>query len=188
MRINLLPKEYRPQPLVNPFRLTLMLVTSILVFCSLVFSIFQYSNLQYNKEQLREVKKQLELLKSTEEKLNQIEQISSNIKKISEEIELVKKEYRNYLDVINNVVISMPNQMWIMDLSINNKGIIVVRGETLDFVLIGDLLKRIEAIQDFKRIKLKKISENKIDELLTYSFEIELSLEEAAKNERKKRK
>ncbi|HOJ77002.1 MAG TPA: PilN domain-containing protein [Bacillota bacterium] len=180
MRINLLPLEYRPQPLINPMRLVMMIIGSCLFFITILVSLFYYLNIQNSKVLLDGVNKELEILRPSEEKLNRVEQLASRIDKNKNEIEQIKNNYQNYVDNISNVVVSLPEQLWLRKFELNNNGKISIEGSTLDFVIVGHFLNRLEENDLFNKVKLNRIEETRAGEennkMVYYNYSIELGI------------
>lgn len=181
MKINLLPQEFRPQPLVSPIRLLVMIVGLVLIFISFAAMGFQYFQLSQEKEQLRNLQTQLELQQEQLAEANKIEEIYNEVKKRQETVKKILDSYPRYHLLLSEMASTLKPDIWLTEVQFNQDGFLEIRGEAILFPVIGDFLKNLIRTEDYKTARLLKVSEREIlDSEPVYSFEIEVSTGEGA--------
>lgn len=186
MRINLLPPEYRPQPVINPVRLVVMIVGSIVCLASLGFAIYQYSLLHFNRIKLDNVKKELSTYDVYKAQLETIDKLQTQVDTYKKELKQFEDVYQLHLQIINGIAGSLSEQVWINKLKIASDGKIALEGGALDFVLVGHVLEKLNKMKEINLCKLKEIKEVKNETLTTYDFIIEMNSGRALQYGRKK--
>jgi len=173
MRINLLPQEYRPQPLINPKRLFLMIISGVLALSSIGFAFFEYTSINANKRDLQSIKQQLTALESKKDLLQKVEALQQEIEKFKKEVKTIEGYYNQPVMLLDRMTAAMPEHIWLENLKLGTDGKIQIRAHTLDFVIISDLLDNLKKTGIFQEVKLLKIDEEKNEDsgLTTYSFE-----------------
>lgn len=175
MRINLLPPEYRPQPIINPVRLGIMIIGSVACLVALGFGIYQYTTLHFNKVKLDNVKRELSSYDAYKAKLQEIDNLQAQVDVYKKELKQFEDLYQLHLQIMNGIAGSLSEQVWISKLTIAPDGKIMIEGGALDFVLVGSALEKLEMIKEISSCKLKEIKEVEAKELTTYDFIIELN-------------
>jgi len=180
MRINLLPPEERPQPLINPRRLTLMIGGGVLVFVAIGFAVLQFNGWRTARQEAALVEKRLEIMRGFEAQLKRYEELRRQVEQAKKEIETVKDSYQLEPRLIEAVAAVTPENIWLGEIASGADGAIKIKGDSLDFALIGDFLEKLQRTKQFTEIKLVKITENDEEDYRSYGFEINLNTGRAA--------
>lgn len=177
MRINLLPEQYRPEPLINPFRLTLLIICSILVFGGAVWMLVQSFQLNTEKELLATVTQQVDSYQGTLREISAYEQRLQSLTQRLAQVEQIKAAYFQYPLVLKRLAGALEEDMWFSSVDMTALGQFTVSGKSLIFPRIGGLLKNLQNIPELQEVKLTQVSAVEENELDMYNFSIKLKPE-----------
>lgn len=183
MRINLLPQEFRPQPLVSPTRLLVMIIGSILVIGSVVGVIYQVFQLKMEEDTLANVTAQLEVRKASMAEVAEIEAKLQEITKRQDEIKKIMETYPEYPVLIKVIAGALKNSdIWLTDTTMASDGIFKITGKTIVFPVIGDFLKKLTESGIYQSARLTDVTEEKEKDKFNtvYTFNIEVATGEGA--------
>lgn len=174
MKIDLLPPEYRPQPVIQPVRLAGMIVGGILCLISLGFAAYQYRLARVADVQLQTVRQELASYQGYQQQLRRIDDLRRKVATYRLELKEFEDIYQPYLTLMKGIAAALPGSVWLEQVRINTDGVIALQGESLDFALVGSFLERLYQLDSIQSCKLQKITEVKKDKLTSYHFEIQL--------------
>ncbi|HYH01778.1 MAG TPA: PilN domain-containing protein [Bacillota bacterium] len=177
MRINLLPEQYRPEPLINPFRLTLLIVCSILVFGGAVWLLIQSFQLKTEEELLATVNQQVDSYQGTLREISAYEQRLQSLTQRLTQVEKIKTAYFQYPLVLKRLAGALEEDMWFNSVDMTALGQFNVAGRTLIFPRISGLLKNLQSVPELQEVKLTQVSAIEENELDLYNFTIKLKPE-----------
>lgn len=175
MRINLLPYEYRPQPLVDSKRILFMILGSVLLFASLFTAFYCYLQFSNTEQALNSANDQWDSMKSEKQKIDQAEQRMAEIQKVQDEVNNIKKLYPEYSRYLNGFANSLVDELWLMNIQFA-PGKIDVKGNSMSFAIIGDLLRNLDK-QSFKTIRLSQVSQQTTETVEHYEFDINIEIQ-----------
>jgi Tfp pilus assembly protein PilN len=177
MRINLLPEQYRPEPAVNPLRLSILIVGAVLIFIAGIWLFVQSSQLQTEKQILAGVNQQIDSYQSTIQEIKQYETKLQILKQRLDEIEKIKTAYLQYPSVLKKLAGALTDDMWLSSVNMPPLGTVTINGKSLIFTNISGLVKNLNETSGLSNVKLANVSsdaqgEGDVAEL--YSFSLKL--------------
>jgi Tfp pilus assembly protein PilN len=157
MRINLLPEQYRPEPLVNPLRLAILISCSLLLFGGLIWWGLQMLTLG-NEEQLRDATvQQINSYQPTMAEITRYEQRLTALHKQLGEVQKIKDAYRQYPLVLKRLAGSLEANMWYDSINMQPVAAFDVKGKSLLFPTIAGLIDNLQAVPDLSEVKLTQV-------------------------------
>jgi Tfp pilus assembly protein PilN len=178
MRINLLPEQYRPEPAVNPVRLSIFIVGAVLIFIAGIWTIIQSSKLQSEKQMLATVMQQIDSYQSTIREIESYEAKLKVLKQRLSEINKIKSAYLQYPFVLKKLAGALTEDMWLNSVNMPPLGTITINGKSLLFTNISGLVKNLNETPGLSDVKLSNVSaedtgeENNLTK--TFSFSLKL--------------
>lgn len=176
MRVNLLPVEYRPQPLFDSKRIFIVALASFLVVCSLGGAFFLFLQAQYARDTLAAVTQQREALETERQKVEAVEKRVTDLQKRLDDVANIKKSYPNYVTYLNTFGNALGAEVWLRNTSFS-AGQVSLEGSSLSFAIIGDLLKNLSQ-ENFPAVRLNRIAEQKKEQLTYYDFAVSIRIKE----------
>lgn len=182
MKINLLPQEFRPQPLISPARLIIVLIGSVLLVISLSGLVYQYFQYNNEKNNLANISAQLERQQTMLAEVNSIEQKFQEIKKRQDIINKILDSYPKYNSLLQKLAFALKSDIWLDNTNLASDGLFVIKGKAISFPIIGDYLKSLTQSDVYQAARLNNVSVVKEDERSkpVYTFEIEVKTGEGA--------
>jgi len=168
-QVNLLPDEFIARGLVGKLKKKLLvflfLVILIVVFLGAIF----FVKLNYKNIYLSELKQRMQELKpaaqAVRNKLLKVQMLKSQ----------VNSQFM-ILDSITDLVKAIPDGCTLSTLSINEQGVLVIRGQAKDLQQVLDFVVTLNKSQYFKNSHLNYSSRRKVREEETLDFEIQSGL------------
>lgn len=176
MRINLLPLDYRPQPLLESKRILLITVASFLVCCSLFGTLYFYIQKSMTESNINNLTQQLNSLQSEKIKIENSEKRFTEIKKRLDEVDSIQKSYPPFILYLNKLANSLAPELWLKSIDFSS-GSIQINGDSLSFSMVGDMLRNLSK-QQFQSVRLTKVTEGNAESLKFYEFSLEISTQE----------
>lgn len=174
MRINLLPVQYRPEPLINPLRLTVMLVCGFLTFGTAIWLLILTMQLGTEKQRIATVEQQINNYKGTVQQIDQYEKRLASLKQRLAQVEKIKAAYFQYPFVLKRVAGSLKDEMWVDSIDMTALDSFQINGKSLIFPNIGGLLKNLQKLPDLHDVKLTQLAAADTADLEVYNFAIKL--------------
>lgn len=180
MKINLLPQEFRPQPLVSPVRLGIIIGGMVLILVALAGVVWQYLVLRNEERMIANYTVQLEIRKAALAEANDIEARLNKLKQRQAAINKIIETYPEYPVLLKTLVGALRNDVWLTSVEATTDGFFKIRGETLFFNFIGDFLKGLSQSETYQSARLINVDEVDNDGVTTYSFQIDIETGEGA--------
>jgi Tfp pilus assembly protein PilN len=179
MRINLLPEQYRPEPVVNPLRLSILIVGAVLIFVAGIWLFVQSSQLQTEKQMLAAVGQQIDSYQSTIQEIKQYETKLQILKQRLGEIDRIKSAYLQYPFVLKKLAGALTDDMWLSSLNMPPLGTVTINGKSLVFTNISGLVKNLNETAGLSGIKLSNVTSDSSESntVKLYSFSLKLKTE-----------
>lgn len=174
MRINLLPEQYRPEPLINPLRLTLMLVCGFLVFGSAIWLLLLSMQLGTEEQRIVSLDQQINNYKATLAQIDQYERRLTSLKERLGQVEKIKAAYFQYPFVLKRVAGALKDEMWVDSINMAALEAFQINGKSLIFPNIGGLLKNLQKLPELHDVKLTQLAAADVEDLEVYDFAIKL--------------
>jgi Tfp pilus assembly protein PilN len=174
MRINLLPEQYRPEPLINPFRLSLLIICSVVLFGGLIWILTLHMNLGTEKQLLAAATQQIASYQTTMREISRCEQRLAALRKQLDEVQKIQDAYRQYPLVLKRLAGSLEHDMWYDSLNMQALNPFEVTGKALLFPTIAGLIDNLQANPDLTRVKLTQVNAVEADTINYYSFALKL--------------
>jgi Tfp pilus assembly protein PilN len=174
MRINLLPQQYRPEPLINPFRLTLLIICSVLLCGGLAWMALQVLTLGGEKQLLATADQQIVSYQSTMAEITRCEQRLAALRKQLGEVQKIQDAYQQYPLVLKRLAGSLEDDMWYDSINMQAAAAFEVRGKSLLFPTIAGLIDNLQAVPDLTAVKLTQVTAVESDGTDYYSFAFKL--------------
>ncbi|HBF38962.1 MAG TPA: hypothetical protein DDW50_16800 [Firmicutes bacterium] len=176
MRIDLLPRELQPQPLMNPVRIMRTMIAIVLIaaaFSGLIYEYFQYttakSNLQQITQQALSYQSMLLEVQTAAQKKQQLADENAKFVKLN-------SYYSAYPDLLNQMAAAAPNKVWLTETDFPAPGgTIAMNGRSLNFSLVGDFLTNLKKSAAFKAVQLSQIRKTVQDKVTCYDFSIQIT-------------
>jgi Tfp pilus assembly protein PilN len=174
MRINLLPEQYRPEPLINPLRLSLLITCSVLLFGGLIWIGLQHLTLGDEKQSLATATQQIASYQPTMREITRSEQRLAALRKQLGEVQKIQDAYRQYPLVLKRLAGSLEHDMWYDSINMQALNPFEVKGKTVLFPTIAGLIDNLQAVPDLTAVKLTQVDRVETDGLDYYSFALKL--------------
>ncbi|HEY8464567.1 MAG TPA: PilN domain-containing protein [Bacillota bacterium] len=174
MRINLLPEEYRPQPVINPFRLTVLITCSVLVFTGVIWLLVQNFQLRTEKQLLASVNQQVDSYQEVLREISRYEKRLQSLKQRLAEVDQIKTAYFQYPLVLKRLAGTLERDMWLNRLDMPALEQFTVNGKSLVFPDIGRLLQNLQNLPELAEVKLTQVTTDTDSEFELYNFLIKL--------------
>ena len=177
MRINLLPEQYRPEPAVNPLRLSMLIVGAVLIFIAGIWLFVQSSQLQMEKQILAGVSQQIDSYQLTIQEIKQYETKLQILKQRLGEIEKIKTAYLQYPSVLKKLAGALTDDMWLSSVNMPPLGMVTINGKSLIFTNISGLVNNLNETSGLSNVKLANVTSDdpgEGDVVKLYSFSLKL--------------
>jgi Tfp pilus assembly protein PilN len=174
MRINLLPEQYRPEPLINPFRLSLLIICSVLLFGGLIWIVTLHLNLGTEKQLLAAATRQIASYQPTMQEISRCEQRLAALRKQLDAVQKIQDAYRQYPLVLKRLAGSLEHDMWYDSINMQALNPFEVKGKTLLFPTIAGLVDNLQADPDLTQVKLTQVDSIEEETVDYYSFTLKL--------------
>ena len=174
MRINLLPQEYRPKQQVNFMNLVILFGGLGLFIVAAGFGVYEYFSYQELIQELSSIEQQITFLRPQMEEAQKLEQTQAELIKLQGEFEKIKGFYQPQLGIFNSLEVIIPENIWLDELTVDQKGKVTVTGQSLDIPLIGNFLNKINLSEFYQSTSLKEIKLLDKDKLTSYQFDLEM--------------
>lgn len=174
MRINLLPPEYRPQPLVELRRVFLLTAAIIVFLVSLVFFGWNYLTCNNLAEQITVLEGQIAAYEPALAELEGLEAFIAKVRQWEDEVEKIGGLYPRHQQFLWSLAAALPQEAWLTEVAITSGRKLSIRGNSLNFLAIGRLLENINGVAFFRSSFLKEMHEVTQDEVTSYQFAIEI--------------
>ena len=174
MRINLLPPEYHPQPLIELRRVLLLTVAIVVLLSSLAFFGWYYLTCNNLAERIAELEGQIAVYEPAMAELEGIEAFIEKVRQWEREMERIKRLYPPHQQLLWSLAAALPREIWLTEVEIAPGQRVTVRGNSLNFQAMGRLLEEINSVKYFQSSVLKEVREVTSDEITAYHFEIEI--------------
>ncbi|MGD8401355.1 MAG: hypothetical protein PVH64_10570 [Bacillota bacterium] len=174
MRINLLPEQYRPEPLINPFRLTLLIICSVLLCVGLTWMAVQTLTLGNEKQLLETANQQIVSYQSTMAEIIRCEQRLAALRKQLNEVQKIQDAYHQYPLVLKRLAGSLEHDMWYDSINMQAAAAFEVKGKSLLFPTIAGLIDNLQALPDLTAVKLTQVNTVESEGTDYYSFAFKL--------------
>jgi Tfp pilus assembly protein PilN len=177
MRINLLPEQYRPEPAVNPLRLSVLIVGAVIIFIGGIWLFVQSSQLQTEKQLLAAVNQQIDTYQSTLQDIKQYETKLQVLKQRLGEIEKIKAAYLQYPFVLKKLAGALTDDMWLSSVNMPPLGTVTINGKSLVFTNISGLVKNLNETAGLSDVKLSSVTSEDSgegDAVKLYSFSLKV--------------
>jgi Tfp pilus assembly protein PilN len=122
MKINLLPKEYRPQPAVSFPRLLFVIIFIVAIFGTGCFLALESLSLNEMDANISKVDQDLNLYGQQYLSVKVIEDQETAITKAKQDIDAVSKPYVPVNQYLGEIVAPLPDKVWLKSLTIDDKG------------------------------------------------------------------
>lgn len=178
MKINLLPAEYRPEPIVNIYRIGFI---SLVAFCSIVTSLlFVTVWLDQNNTAvaLEQTKRDLDNYGQYYEKVQFIEEVQKSIQLKRKEITGILEPYMKAETLLGEVINALPDRTWLTDLSIAEDGNVVIRGKTDRMKAVSLFMVNLELSSVFQKTTLESLDKEESGDSSFSLFKFSLKLEQ----------
>ncbi len=176
MRIDLLPREHRAQPVMNPARITKVIVAVVLIAAAsggVVYEYFQFTTAQSALQQATQQALSYQSL------LREVQEAAQKKQQLAEErAKFVKLNscYAPYPDLLNQLAAATPDKVWLTEAGFPAPGgMIAINGRSLNFSLVGDFLTRLKAAAPFQTVQLSQIRKSVQDKVTCYDFSIQIT-------------
>lgn len=130
MKINLLPKEYRPQPVVSIPRMAFVLVFILALFGTGVWLASEWMTSIRTTENIAKVDQDIQLYGQQYQSVMLLEQQQTEIKRKWDEIKGVLAPFIPVDKYLSEIIAPLPDNVWIKALSIDATGNIVIDGRS----------------------------------------------------------
>ena len=180
MKINLLPQEFRPQPLVSPLRLGIIAGGLVLILAALSGVVWQYLVLKNEERMIANFSVQLNIRKASLEEVKDIEARLNKLKQRQAAIKKIIETYPEYSTLLKRLAGALRNDIWLTSVEASTDGFFTIRGETIFFNFIGDFLKGLSQSETYQLARLINVDEVENDGVTTYSFQIDIKTGEGA--------
>ncbi len=172
MKIDLLPKEYRPQPLFDPTRLTIMIICALIVSGGLGLIGWVYLETKDTESKLASLNSQLESYRSIKLEVERTESVLEDLKKRRTDFVRIEQLYLPYRVYLKKLANSLQEDMWLVNASFAEEKM-ALSGRSVSFALIGDLLASIKK-DGFGEARATEINQITEEDLVFYEFRIEI--------------
>lgn len=175
MRINLLPEEYRPKPQVRLGSLAVLLMIGILVAGSWVMAgtaFFANQSLTVKSGQLAE---QLQEYQGELAEARQKEALFTEVKQLRDDADRIRALYPEHVTILRQIAATLPEDVWLTDLSVTSSGLVQVSGGVVVFPQLGAFLDRVNQLHYFKATHLKDVHQQKDEQLAIYQYALEMT-------------
>lgn len=174
MRINLLPLEYRPKPLVEPRRVFLITVAIIVLLASLAFFGWNYLTCNALAERITVLEGQIAVYDPALAELEGLEAFIAKVRQWESEMEGIRGLYPQHQQLLWSLATALPPEVWLTEVDITSGEKLTVKGNTMNFRAMGRLLENINGVVSFQSSVIKEIREVKREEVAFYEFELEI--------------
>jgi Tfp pilus assembly protein PilN len=179
MRINLLPRELQPQPLMNPARIMQIIIAIVLIAAAFSGMVYEYFQLKTAESSLQEVTQQAS---SYQSRLLEVQITAQKRQQLADEnAKFIKLNsyYSAYPDLLNQLAASSPDKVWLTEADFPAPGgTIAINGRTLRFSLVGDFLTNLKKAAAFKTVPLSQIKKTALDKVTCFDFTIQITTTE----------
>lgn len=180
MKINLLPEEHRPQPIVNVYRVGFLIFIGICVLVSGIIYINAWIELNSVKTKLTQVEQDIIIYGQSYENVKHIEQLENTVKKKRKEMESITKPYLPFDRLLSEVIRCLPDKLWLLSMDINEQGKISLAGVTNRLNAISNYMVELEFSPEFKQVVLSDVNANiQGEEQYLYKFNLTFEQEKA---------
>ncbi len=174
IKINLLPKNYKPKRKITTEKPLIALLLIIYIFIITSFCILK---IQYKKEneKLEKLKTELKIYQHTEKKLKKLKTMEENLKNRLKIIIKILKENPILIKDISIITNNIPrNKIFLEELKCNLETI-EIKGNSESLNEIATFIKNLEKSNRFKNINLKetKIMNIKNKKYINFKLKIE---------------
>ena len=174
MRINLIPPEYRPNPLVDLRRVFLLTGAIVVLLASLAFFGWNYLTSNNLAERIAVLEGQIAVYDPAMAELEGLEAFIAKVRQWEKEVEEIGGLYPPHQEVFWSLAAALPQEAWLTEVEIIPGEKLTVRGNSLNFRAMGRLLENINGVAFFQSSFLKEVREVTQDEVTSYQFEIEI--------------
>ncbi|MHB1125374.1 MAG: PilN domain-containing protein [Bacillota bacterium] len=158
-RVNLLPPELRPKtsnviiklPKGPGIWIALGVVVLVVVYLAFLFSLKSTeSQVSRTRAEIDALKPVLSRVKNTKIKVDELEQEASAFKKLLD-------ERRSWYAVLEDVGAIMPTDVWLIDVSSDANGALVLKGSSATFGAVGYFVYQLSTLEHFQSVTLKSV-------------------------------
>lgn len=174
MRINLLPLEYRPRPLVELRRVFLLTGAIIFLLASLVFLGWNYLTCNSLAERIATLEGQIAVYDPAMAELEGIEAFIEKVRQWEREVEKIGGLYPPHQQFFWSLAATVPQEIWLTEVEITPEDSLTIKGNSLNFRAMGRLLENINGVAFFQSSFLRKVQEITRNEITLYQFEVEI--------------
>jgi Tfp pilus assembly protein PilN len=174
MRINLLPLEYRPKPLVELWRVLLITAAIVVLLASLAFLGWNYYTCNTLAERISVLEGQIAVYDPAMAELEGLEVFIAKVRQWEKEMEGIRSLYPQHQQFLWSLATALPQEVWLTKVEIEPEKKLIVKGNTMNFRAMGQLLENINGVAFFKSSAIKEIKEITSDKIIFYEFEIEI--------------
>jgi Tfp pilus assembly protein PilN len=157
MRINLLPEQYRPEPPVNPLRLSILISCSLLLFGGLIWWGLQMLTLGNEEQILAVTVQQSSSYQPAMREITRYEQRLAALDKQLGQVQKIKAAYRRYPLVLKQLAGSLEADMWYDSISMQPTEAFDVKGKSVLFTTLAGLIDNLQALPDLTVVKLTQV-------------------------------
>lgn len=174
MRFNLLPEEYRPQPLLELRRILLLTGLSVFFIGTLVFCLLNYLTMQRLGEQKATIEGQIAVYDSTIAEIEGIEEFIEKVRRWEMEVEEIGGFYQPNQLLLWTLAAFLPEEIWLVEVDISSDQKLIIKGNSMNLRAMGHFLENLNRLDYFQTSFLKEVQEVVHDEASSYQFEIEI--------------
>lgn len=174
MRINLLPEEYRPQPMVELRRVFRLTGLIIFLLAALVFYGWNHLTSQSLAERVDVLEGQIAVYDQSMAEIEGIEAFIEKVRRWEGEVKKIDESYPPNQKLLWSLAAALPQEIWLTEVVITPGQKLTVKGNSLNLRAMGRLLQNINGLAFFQSSYIKEVREVTRDEVTAYQFEVEI--------------